>query len=76
MALGSLVRKIYSTKNFSSAAGQPQDIDQQIQDLVEEYISMPNTLILAVTQATVDIETSEAIKAARWVTGGHRPRAF
>ena len=46
-------------------AGQPQDIDQQIQDLVHEYISMPNTLILAVTQATVDIETSEAIKAAR-----------
>ena len=46
---------------------QPADIENQIKQLVYEYISKPNSIILAVTPANVDIVNSEALKIAREV---------
>jgi dynamin GTPase len=46
---------------------QPSNISEAIRDLVRSYISKDNTLILAVTPATVDVETSEAIAMAHEV---------
>ena len=46
---------------------QPEDIEDQIVNMVCKYIQRPNTLILAVTAANVDFATSEAIKLARRV---------
>jgi len=44
---------------------QPQDIEKQIYDLILNFISNPNSLILAVTPATTDLATSESLKLAR-----------
>ena len=38
---------------------QPEDIEQQIRDMVLKYISNPNSVILALTAANTDIATSE-----------------
>lgn len=46
---------------------QPEDIELQIRGLVHEYISNPNSIILAVTAATNDFGASEATKLARQV---------
>ncbi|KAF6005879.1 hypothetical protein HII12_005455 [Brettanomyces bruxellensis] len=46
---------------------QPTDIERQITNLVLEYISKPNSIILAVTPANVDLVNSEALKLARQV---------
>ncbi|EDV29743.1 uncharacterized protein TRIADDRAFT_20368 [Trichoplax adhaerens] len=46
---------------------QPPDIEKQIYDLCYEYISNPNSLILAISAANADMATSEAIKLAREV---------
>jgi len=46
---------------------QPADIENQITDLILEYIERPNTLILAVTPANTDFATSESIKLAKMV---------
>ncbi|CAL4074228.1 unnamed protein product [Meganyctiphanes norvegica] len=44
---------------------QPEDIEQQIHDLVLTYIGNPNSIILAVTSANTDMATSEALKMSR-----------
>lgn len=46
---------------------QPEDIEIQIRNLVVEYISNPNSIILAVTAANTDMATSEALKLAKEV---------
>jgi dynamin 1-like protein len=46
---------------------QPPDIEQQVRTLVLEYISRPNSIILAVTPANSDLVNSDALKIAREV---------
>jgi dynamin 1-like protein len=46
---------------------QPHDIESQVRDMILSYISHPNSLILAISPANVDIANSEAIKLAREV---------
>ncbi|ODV64288.1 dynamin-related GTPase DNM1 ASCRUDRAFT_6132 [Ascoidea rubescens DSM 1968] len=46
---------------------QPTDIEKQIRNLILEYISKPNSIILAVSPANVDLVNSEALKLARQV---------
>lgn len=48
-------------------ADQPVDIERQIKNLLLEYISKPNSIILAVTPANQDLVNSEALKLARQV---------
>ncbi|KAG5675177.1 hypothetical protein PVAND_005102 [Polypedilum vanderplanki] len=44
---------------------QPEDIENQIRDLLFKYIENPNSIILAVTAANTDIATSESLKMAK-----------
>jgi dynamin 1-like protein len=46
---------------------QPSDIEKQTRTLISEYIAKPNSIILAVSPANVDIVNSEALKLARYV---------
>ncbi|KAL8742336.1 MAG: hypothetical protein Q9190_005159 [Brigantiaea leucoxantha] len=46
---------------------QPTDIERQTRTLISEYIAKPNSIILAVSPANVDIVNSEALKLARHV---------
>lgn len=46
---------------------QPQDIEEKIRNLNEFYIENPNSLILCVLPANVDIANSDALKLARKV---------
>ncbi|XP_034825236.1 dynamin-1-like protein isoform X3 [Maniola hyperantus] len=46
---------------------QPEDIENQIRNLIIKYIANPNSIILAVTAANTDMATSEAIKMAKEV---------
>ncbi|XP_069716368.1 dynamin-1-like protein isoform X4 [Phaenicophaeus curvirostris] len=46
---------------------QPKDIELQIRELILQFISNPNSIILAVTAANTDMATSEALKIAREV---------
>jgi dynamin 1-like protein len=46
---------------------QPTDIEKKIRQLVLEYISNPNSIILAVTAANTDIANSDAIHLAMQV---------
>ena len=46
---------------------QPEDIEQQIEELIKKYISQDNTIIMAVTPANQDIATSDSLKMARKV---------
>lgn len=46
---------------------QPSDIEKQSRILISEYIAKPNSIILAVSPANVDIVNSEALKLARHV---------
>lgn len=46
---------------------QPPDIEQQIRDMILNYIGKPNCLILAVTPANTDLANSDALKLAREV---------
>ncbi|KAF2099854.1 dynamin-A [Rhizodiscina lignyota] len=46
---------------------QPGDIEKQTRTLISEYIAKPNSIILAVSPANVDIVNSEALKLARHV---------
>ncbi|CAG5056000.1 unnamed protein product [Parnassius apollo] len=46
---------------------QPEDIENQIRNLIIKHISNPNSIILAVTAANTDMATSEAIKMAKEV---------
>jgi dynamin 1/3 len=52
---------------------QPDDIEEQIREMITEFISQDSCLILAVTPANADLATSEALKLARDVDpDGHR----
>lgn len=44
---------------------QPEDIDEQIQELILKYVKQPNSIILAVVTANTDPSTSESLKIAR-----------
>ncbi|PSR91965.1 Dynamin central region-domain-containing protein [Coniella lustricola] len=46
---------------------QPPDIEKQTRNLISEFIAKPNSIILAVSPANVDIVNSEALKLARHV---------
>lgn len=46
---------------------QPSDIEKQTRNLISEYIAKPNSIILAVSPANVDIVNSESLKLARHV---------
>ncbi|KIY51903.1 hypothetical protein FISHEDRAFT_36290 [Fistulina hepatica ATCC 64428] len=46
---------------------QPSDIERQIRSLVVDYISKPNSVILAVSPANVDLANSDSLKLARAV---------
>ncbi|CAF5153808.1 unnamed protein product, partial [Rotaria magnacalcarata] len=48
-----------------AAQGQPADIVKKIDDIILEYISNENCLILAVTPANIDLVTSDALVMAR-----------
>lgn len=44
---------------------QPEDIENQIREMIAAYISNPNAIILAVHAANTDFATSEALKIAK-----------
>jgi vacuolar protein sorting-associated protein 1 len=44
---------------------QPKDIERQIREMVLKQISKPNSIILAVTAANVDLANSDGLKLAR-----------
>lgn len=44
--------------------GQPQNIEQIIKDMVKHYCSSPDTLILCVIPANIDLANSDALKFA------------
>ena len=46
---------------------QPENIEEQIHNMIMEYIRPANTIILAVTPATQDLSNSDALKLAREV---------
>ncbi|KAF3007182.1 Dynamin- GTPase protein [Neopestalotiopsis sp. 37M] len=46
---------------------QPADIEKQTRTLISEFIAKPNSIILAVSPANVDLVNSEALKLARHV---------
>mmetsp|Transcript_35511 Transcript_35511/g.40338 ORF Transcript_35511/g.40338 Transcript_35511/m.40338 type:complete len:731 (+) Transcript_35511:178-2370(+) len=45
--------------------GQPPDIELQIRDIVLQYISVPNAIILAITAANTDLANSDSLRLAR-----------
>ena len=46
---------------------QPADIEQQIRNMVLEFVRKPNSLILAVSPANSDLANSDAMKMAKEV---------
>lgn len=46
---------------------QPVNIEEQIRDMCMEFISNPNSIVLAVTSANTDLANSDALKMAREV---------
>lgn len=48
-------------------ADQPANIEQQIRELVLEYASRPNAVLLAITPANTDLANSDALKLTREV---------
>ncbi|KAK9468631.1 putative dynamin-like gtpase protein [Lipomyces arxii] len=46
---------------------QPTDIERQTRSLILDYITKPNSIILAVSPANVDLVNSESLKLARQV---------
>ena len=46
---------------------QPADIEQQIKDMLFQFISKETCLILAVTPANTDLATSDALQIAKTV---------
>ncbi|KAJ6648895.1 Dynamin-1-like protein, partial [Pseudolycoriella hygida] len=48
----------------NKTGNQPDDIEQQINQLIFEYISKPSSIILAISAADNDLVTSESIKLA------------
>ncbi|KAL1130182.1 hypothetical protein AAG570_013120 [Ranatra chinensis] len=72
-----IVLKIYSTSILNltlvdlpgltkvPVGDQPEDIEIKIRSLVLQYISNPNSIILAVVTANTDMATSESLKIAK-----------
>ncbi|KAL6033153.1 hypothetical protein STEG23_022058, partial [Scotinomys teguina] len=56
-----------SGNNKVPVGDQPKDIELQIRELILQFISNPNSIILAVTAANTDMATSEALKISREV---------
>ncbi|THU80957.1 hypothetical protein K435DRAFT_873850 [Dendrothele bispora CBS 962.96] len=52
---------------FDLPGDKPSDIERQIRNLVIDYISKPNSIILAISPANVNIASSESLKLARSV---------
>ncbi|VWU48272.1 dynamin-like protein [Hepatocystis sp. ex Piliocolobus tephrosceles] len=50
---------------------QPQNVEEQITNLVSEYICNENCIILAVSSANVDLANSDSLKMARKVDPKH-----
>jgi len=50
-----------------AAGDQPEDIEDQISELILSYIKNPNCIILAVSPANNDMATSESLKLAKEV---------
>jgi dynamin 1-like protein len=50
-----------------SIGDQPQDIDLQVRDLILQYTSNPNSIILAITPANTDLANSDALRIAKEV---------
>ena len=46
---------------------QPADIEFQIRDMLMQFITKDNCLILAVTPANIDLANSDALKIAKEV---------
>ena len=46
---------------------QPKDIEEQIRNMIMQFITKPNCLVLAVTPANQDLAISDALKLAREV---------
>jgi len=46
---------------------QPENIEDQIQEMILEFISNPNAIILAVTAANTDVANSDALQIAKAV---------
>eukprot|EP00397_Hematodinium_sp_SG-2012_P007220 GEMP01007262.1.p1 GENE.GEMP01007262.1~~GEMP01007262.1.p1 ORF type:complete len:713 (+),score=110.80 GEMP01007262.1:84-2222(+) len=46
---------------------QPPDVEKRIRELILQYVSKPNCIILAVTAANTDLATSDALNLAREV---------
>jgi len=46
---------------------QPADIEFQIRDMLMQFITKENCLILAVTPANIDLANSDALKIAKEV---------
>jgi len=46
---------------------QPHDIEEQVRNLIFEYISNPNAIILAISPANSDIANSDALRIAKEV---------
>jgi len=44
---------------------QPENIEEQIHDMILEFISNPNAIILAVTAANTDVANSDALQLAK-----------
>ena len=44
---------------------QPADIEQQIRDMISQFVSKENCLILAVSPANSDLANSDALKIAK-----------
>ena len=60
-----------------AVAGQPVDIEQQIRDMVLQFVSKENCLILAVSPANSDLANSDALKIAKEVDpSGRSVRIF
>lgn len=46
---------------------QPADVEKRIRELILQYISKPNCIILAITPANTDLATSDALNLSREV---------
>ncbi len=44
---------------------QPADIEMQIRNMLLQFITSPNCLILAVTPANIDLANSDALRMAK-----------
>ena len=51
---------------------QPDDIEEQIREMILLYITNPNSIVLSVHAANTDFATSEALKLSREVDPGGR----